>query len=108
MSGMIVNLLFWQKSNVWPCRIFLESWFIFLELGKPDCISDVHVDLDRLFPPSCHSTCSNDNMEVSINFLWSVLQLKPLYKNLEFLRSGWTGSYIIFTVVFHNSGWLGF
>ena len=51
-----------------PAGIFVESRFIFSELGKPDCISDVHVDLDRLFPPSCHSTCSNDNMEVSINF----------------------------------------
>ena len=75
MSGMIVNLLFLAKTQMFdPARIFLESWFIFSELGKPDCISDVHVDLDRLFPPSCHSTCSNDNMEVSINFWWSVIQ----------------------------------
>ena len=75
-----------------PAGIFHESWFIFSELGKPNCVSDVHADLDRLFPPSCHSTCSNDNMEVSINFYWSVIQWNPAYKNLEFWRSGWTVS----------------
>ena len=35
--------------------------------------------------------------------IYKRIQWKPPYKNLEFSRPGWTGSYT-FWVVFHNSG----
>ena len=56
----------------------LQYIFDWIELGKPDCITDVHVDMDWLFSAHCCITCGHNYLEVITRVhvsIWSMIAL---------------------------------
>ena len=70
-SELHFHLYFGFTSNI----VYLIYW---IELGKPDCITDVHVDMDWLFSAHCCITCGHNYLEVIARVhvsIWSMIAL---------------------------------